>query len=171
MDVVRRNIEQLGGTVRVETTAGEGTTIRLRIPLTLAIVEGLLATIGGDYFTINLAYIVECLELEAVRRKADDRFIDYRGHIVPFVDLREYFGYGDTGAANPQLIIVSLDGDRIGLVVDQLHDNYQSVIKSLGKVYERAQGISGAVILGDGTPALFLDVDRLVRVSRAEVAR
>lgn len=171
MDVVRRNIEQLGGSVRIETSPGSGSTIRIRIPLTLAIVEGLLATIGGDYFMVNLAYIVECLELAAVNRKSDNRLIDYRGHLVPVVDLREYFGYGDTGATNPQIIIVALDGDRIGLVVDQLQDNYQSVIKSLGKVYERAEGISGAVILGDGTPALFLDVDKLVRVSRAEVQR
>jgi two-component system chemotaxis sensor kinase CheA len=171
MDVVKRNIEQLGGSVAITTEVGVGTTIRTRIPLTLAMVEGLLAMIGQDYFMINLAYIVECLELQAVRRKNDSRFIDYRGHIVPFVDLREYFGYGDTQEPNPQLIIVALEGEQIGLVVDRLQDNYQSVIKTLGKVYERAQGISGAVILGDGTPALLLDVDRLVRVSRAEVNR
>lgn len=171
MDVVKRNIEQLGGSVRVATEKGRGTTIRIRIPLTLAMVEGLLATIGEDFFMVNIAYIVECLELQSVRRKNDSRFIDYRGHIVPFVDLREYFGYGDTDEKNPQLIIVALEAERIGLVVDRLHDNYQSVIKSLGKVYERVEGISGAVILGDGTPALLLDVDRLVRVSRAEVRR
>jgi two-component system chemotaxis sensor kinase CheA len=170
MDVVKQNIEKLGGTVRVESTPGEGTQMSLRIPLTLAIVEGLLAEVAGGYYLINIAYIVECLDMQAVNRNGDQRIIDFRGEILPYFDLRSFFGFSPADVGSSQLVVVSVSNDdrKIGLLVDNIHDNYQTVIKSLSKVFERVEGVSGAITLGDGTPALMLDVDRLVRVSAEE---
>ncbi|NBF39206.1 MAG: chemotaxis protein CheA [Spirochaetes bacterium] len=169
MDVVKQNIEKLGGTVRVESRPAKGTRMSLRIPLTLAIVEGLLARIAGGYYLINIAYIVECIDMQAMKRNADQRIIDFRGEILPYFDLRRFFGFAPADLEQSQLVVVSNDDRKIGLLVDSIHDNYQTVIKSLSKVFERVEGISGAVTLGDGTPALMLDVDRLVRVGAEEV--
>ena len=169
MDVVKQNIEKLGGTVRVESHPGEGTRMSLRIPLTLAIVEGLLARIAGGYYLINIAYIVECIDMQAMNRNADQRIIDFRGEILPYFDLRRFLGFASADLGRSQLVVVSNDDRKIGLLVDSIHENYQTVIKSLSKVFERVEGISGAVTLGDGTPALMLDVDRLVRVGAEEV--
>lgn len=184
MDVVKQNIEKLNGSVRIQSTPGEGTVIAIRIPLTLAIVEGLLARIGAGYYLINLTYIVECLDFEAVRRTSNQQMIDFRGEVLPYYDLRRYFGVNGTGDDTPaaaggdghgdghgagQLVVVSLEDRRVGLVVDDIQDKYQTVIKSLSRVFERAEGVSGAIILGDGTPALMLDVDRLVKVTAEEM--
>lgn len=171
MDVVRRNIESIGGSIRIETKKDVGTTLSIRIPLTLAIVDGLLSRIGDSLYLINLSYIVECLDLQDVRTAGNGGdMIDFRGEIVPFLDLRSYFGAeGGAASDHPQVVVVAIEEKKIGLVVDDLLDKYQSVIKSLGKVYEQVEGISGAIILGDGKPALMLDIDRLVKVTRDEV--
>lgn len=172
MDVVRRNIEAIGGSIRIQTEKDVGTTLSIRIPLTLAIVDGLLSRIGDSLYLINLSYIVECLDLKDVRTAGNGGdMIDFRGEIVPFLDLRRYFGVEGAAAEHPQLVVVAIEEKKIGLVVDALLDKYQSVIKSLGKIYERVEGISGAIILGDGKPALMLDVDRLVKVTRDEVKK
>jgi two-component system chemotaxis sensor kinase CheA len=192
MDVVKQNIEKLNGAVRIRSTPGKGTVISIRIPLTLAIVEGLLARIGAGYYLINLSYIVECLDFQTVKRQSNQQMIDFRGEVLPYYDLRRFFGAdarngdgagtaGDAtapgSAAAPdahnvgggQLVVVALDNRRVGLVVDDIQDKYQTVIKSLSRVFERAEGVSGAIILGDGTPALMLDVDRLVKVTAEEI--
>ncbi len=169
MDVVKRNIENLGGSIRVRSQQGVGTNMKIRIPLTLAIVEGLLARIGDGMYLINLAYIVECLELADVVDDSGDQIIDFRGEIVPYLDLRRFFRLEASENGGGQVVVVAIDDRKVGLVVDGILDKYQSVIKSLGKVYERAQGVSGAIILGDGRPALMLDVDRLARVTREEL--
>ncbi|TVR92685.1 MAG: chemotaxis protein CheA [Spirochaetaceae bacterium] len=172
MDVVRRNIEAIGGSIRIQTEKDVGTTLSIRIPLTLAIVDGLLSRIGDSLYLINLSYIVECLDLKDVRTAGNGGdMIDFRGEIVPFLDLRSYFGVEGVAGEHPQLVVVAIEEKKIGLVVDALLDKYQSVIKSLGKIYERVEGISGAIILGDGKPALMLDVDRLVKVTRDEVKK
>lgn len=170
MDVVKRNIEKLGGTVRVTSRAGKGSTITIRIPLTMAIVEGLLARVDRNWYLINLSYIEECLDFEAIHRENRHGFASYRGGVLSFVDMRDYF---DTARApddhgGRQLIVVSVDEKRAGLIVDEIQDTYQSVIKSLGRIYERTEGISGAIMLGNGTPALVLDVDRIVRHASKE---
>ena len=196
MDVVKQNIEKLGGTVGLESERGSGTRISIRIPLTLAIVEGLLADIGGGYYMINLSYIVECLDYRNLDQDTTQNLVDFRGELVPFVDLNHFFGLDGDGSAGElqttaaateatmagpggmdagaatidrQLVVVAFEGYKIGLLVDRIYDKYQTVIKSLGKVYERVDGISGAVILGDGTPALMLDVDRLVRLTATDL--
>jgi two-component system chemotaxis sensor kinase CheA len=187
--VVKQNIEKLDGSVRIRSTPGEGTVITIRIPLTLAIVEGLLARIGDGHYLINLNYVVECLDMQGVQAHTKQQMIDFRGEVLPYYDLRRYFGVnghaaaetadaGDgsgategahAGASSGSLVVVGLEDRRVGLVVDDIHDTYQSVIKSLSKVFERAEGVSGAIILGDGTPALMLDVDRLVKVTAEEI--
>ena len=174
MDVVKQNIEKLNGAVRIRSTPGEGTVISIRIPLTLAIVEGLLARIGAGYYLINLSYIVECLDFQVVKKQSNQQMIDFRGEVLPYYDLRRFFGAdgvaGDArNADGGQLVVVALDNRRVGLVVDDIQDKYQTVIKSLSRVFERAEGVSGAIILGDGTPALMLDVDRLVKVTAEEI--
>ncbi|MFP4374617.1 MAG: chemotaxis protein CheA [Spirochaetaceae bacterium] len=169
MDVVKQNIEKLGGSVRVESRAGEGTRMSLRIPLTLAIVEGLLARIADGYYLINIAYIVECIDMQSIKRDTDQRIIDFRGEVLPYFDLRRFFGFPPSDTGRSQLVVVATDERKIGLLVDSIHDKYQTVIKSLSRVFERVEGISGAITLGDGTPALMLDVDRLVRVGAEEV--
>jgi two-component system chemotaxis sensor kinase CheA len=169
MDVVKQNIEKLGGTVRVESSPGAGTEMSLRIPLTLAIVEGLLAEVAGGYYLINIAYIVECIDMQAAERNAEQRIIDFRGEILPYFDLRTFFGFPPADVGGSQLVVVTNDDRKMGILVDGIHDNYQTVIKSLSSVFDRVEGISGAITLGDGTPALMLDVDRLVRVGATEV--
>lgn len=174
MDVVQRNIEQLSGGVRVASRTGEGSTITIRIPLTLAIVEGLLARVGRNWYLVNLSFIEECLDFDSMDHENRRGYASYRGGIVPFVDLRRYFKTGngrdpgDEPEEGLQLIVVSVDEKRVGLVVDEIQDTYQSVIKTLGRIYEKVEGISGAIMLGNGTPALVLDVDRLVRLASRE---
>jgi two-component system chemotaxis sensor kinase CheA len=160
MDVVARNIEGLGGSVSLESAEGKGTTVRIRVPLTLAIVEGLLCKVGEGYYLVNLAYIDECVDSRSLNRAGGDTF-EFRGKVLPLMDLREFFGSRRNGGG--QVIVVSIEDRRLGLVVDELLENFQSVIKPLGPLLKNTEGISGVVFLGDGTPALMLDVDSLVR--------
>ncbi|MFP4383291.1 MAG: chemotaxis protein CheA [Spirochaetia bacterium] len=169
MDVVKRNIEKIHGAVSITSNPGSGTTISLKIPLTLAIIEGLLARIGDGYYMINISYIVECLDFNSLEKKTSQPLVDFRGEIVPYVDLRSHFKIEGEGALNPQLIIVTSESRKVGLLVDGILANYQTVIKSLGKLFSHVQGVSGAVILGDGTLALMLDVDQLCRLTRDEL--
>ncbi|MFW5643369.1 MAG: chemotaxis protein CheW [Alkalispirochaeta sp.] len=165
MDVVRRNVEGLNGAVSITSSHGSGTVVELRIPLTLAIVEGLLAEVGGQYFLINLAYIRECIDGSSLKRNREQNMFDFRGQIVPIIDLAEHFGIGTAGPNDP-VVVVQAGDTIVGLAVAELHDNHQSVVKSLGKMFSQIEGLSGAVFLGDGTPALMLDVERIVTIAR-----
>ncbi len=169
MDVVRQNIEKINGAVSISSTRGSGTVINLKIPLTLAIIEGLLAKIGEGYYMINISYIVECLDFNSMEKKTSQNMVDFRGEIVPFVDLRSHFAIDAGKAEHPQLIIVSTENRKVGLLVDHILANYQTVIKSLGKLFSQVEGVSGAVILGDGTLALMLDVDQLCRLTQQDL--
>lgn len=165
MDVVRRNIEDLNGAVTVTSEEGAGTAVELRIPLTLAIVEGLLAEVGDQYFLINLAYIRECIDGTAIGDTRKQNMFEFRGQIVPVVDLAEHFGIGSANPEDP-VVVVQAGEEIVGLAVGALHDNHQSVVKSLGRMFSQVDGLSGAVFLGDGTPALMLDIERIVRKAR-----
>ncbi len=172
MDVVRSNIEGLGGSIHLDSEEGSGTTINIRIPLTLAIVEGLLVSVSDQYYLIHLANVLECIDFSTVTSHSSDRrLIEYRGRLVPFFDLGAHFsadaGTND-GTGEKQLVVVSSDGRTVGLLVDEVYDTFQSVIKSLGKMYEDVSGVSGAVILGDGRLALMLDVERLTRTGSSD---
>ncbi|MDA3948036.1 MAG: chemotaxis protein CheA [Spirochaeta sp.] len=165
MDVVRRNVESLNGAVTLTSEEGGGTVVELRIPLTLAIVEGLLAEVGDQFFLINLAYIRECIDGTAIAQTRGQNMFDFRGQIVPVIDLAEHFGIGVAQPENP-IVVVQAGDTIVGLAVSALHENHQSVVKSLGKMFSQIDGLSGAVFLGDGTPALMLDIERIVRTAR-----
>nr|CRH07021.1 Chemotaxis protein cheA [Candidatus Magnetococcus massalia] len=166
MDVVRRSIDALRGSIDVDSKLGEGTTITLRLPLTLAIIEGLLVQIENEFFVLPLAVVEECVELtrKDIADTHDRQVINVRGHIVPYIRLRERFEIQGTPPDVEQIVISEVDGQRIGFVVDHVIGQHQTVIKSLGKGISHPDEFSGATILGDGTVALILDLSKLVRL-------
>lgn len=165
MDVVKRSIEALRGTIDISSQRGVGTTITLKIPLTLAIIDGLLVKIGEEVFVIPLSLVEECIELtEEDIEKAHGRHIaNVRGEIVPYVNLRDKFSITEDKPDIEQIVIADVDDNRVGFVVDDVIGEHQTVIKTLGKFYRDVDGVSGATILGDGTVALILDVPKLIQ--------
>lgn len=165
MDVVRKAIDSLRGTIDVESTPGEGTTITLRIPLTLAIIESLLVRIGADCFVLPLSFVDECIELsrEDVARAHGRHVMNVRGSYVPYIPLRERFAIGGNVPAIEQIVITRIGGNRVGFVVDHVIGEHQTVIKSLSRIYRNVEGVSGATILGDGSVALILDIPQLYK--------
>ncbi|MBU0995031.1 MAG: chemotaxis protein CheA [Proteobacteria bacterium] len=164
MDVVKRNIESLRGSVDIESKKGKGTIITLKLPLTLAIIEGLMVMIGKDRYILPLSAVEECVELpkEEKNRIAGRRILNVRGDAVPYINLREKFEFTDNAPPLEQIVITEVNGERIGFVVDEVIGSHQTVIKSLGPAFKHARDISGATILGDGSVALILDVNKLV---------
>ena len=169
MDVVKRTIEAVRGTIDLTTIPGHGSSVTLRLPLTLAIIDGLLIRVGEARYIIPLSAVEECIELtaEAEARAKGRSFLNVRGELVPFLRLRDVFDA--EGQADPhQKVIVSSIGDtRVGLVVDQIIGSHQTVIKSLSKLHADVTMFSGATILGDGSAALIMDVAQLVTLSQA----
>ncbi|MGB3336880.1 MAG: chemotaxis protein CheA [Devosia sp.] len=165
MDVVKRTIDGLRGSIDVATTPGSGSTMTLRLPLTLAIIDGMLVRVGNGRYTIPLAAVEECVELpEGIEANARGRnFLDIRGSLVPFLRLREVFGTRAPVEPHQKVVIVSSGEGRVGLVVDQIIGNNQTVIKQLSKLHSSIKSFSGATILGDGTVALILDTAHLVQ--------
>lgn len=166
MDVVKRSIEELRGTVDVSTEKGVGSTFTLKLPLTLAIIDGFLVKIGEGSFVLPLSVVAECITLEPEEMvKARKRnIISLRGELVQYIDLRELFTIQtQESSMSERIVIVETKNDRIGLGVDSVIGQYQTVIKTLGKIYKEVEGISGATILGDGTVALILDVGQLIQ--------
>jgi two-component system chemotaxis sensor kinase CheA len=169
MDVVKREIDSLGGTAQLSTEAGKGMTVTLKIPLTLAIIEGLLVRIGQEFYVVPLSSVDGCIEIrkEELLGMGERRIISYRDELVPYIQLRSFFEFGEGAELEPeieQIVIASAQDHRVGLVVDQVIGDYQTVIKPLGRMYRDVDGVSGATILGDGTVALILDVNRLAFV-------
>lgn len=165
MDVVRRNIEALRGTVDIESLENSGSTVRIRLPLTLAIIDGFMVGVGGAAYVIPLDMVIECVELSDSDRDSGDRrnYVNLRGEVLPYIRLRDVFGTRNGRARYENIVVVRYAGHKTGLVVDQLFGEVQAVIKSLGRLYRDADGISGATIMGDGTVALILDVPKLVQ--------
>jgi len=167
MDVVRTSIESLGGAVEIASTTGTGTTITLKLPLTLAIIDGLLVNISCESFVIPLAAVVECVELTGANRKhAHGRhLIKVREEIVPYISLREVFTIDGSTPDIEQVVITEIGDRRVGFVVDKVIGQHQTVIKSMGQMLRNIDNISGATILGDGSVALILDVLKLMQQS------
>ncbi len=170
MDVVKRSIDALRGTIDISSQRGAGTTITLKIPLTLAIIDGLLVKIGREVFVVPLSLVEECVELtEEDKEKAHGRHIaNVRGEIVPYVNLRDKFNITEDKPDIEQIVIADVDDNRVGFVVDDVIGEHQTVIKTLGKFYKDVDGVSGATILGDGAVALILDVPKLVQAAVKE---
>ena len=190
MDVVRRNINALRGSIEIESREGLGTTMRIRLPLTLAIIDGFLVGVGASSFVVPLEMVVECLELtqEEIDASQGRDHLNLRGELLPFIRLKDLFDIPEPPPAeddeeedelrhqlDPELalllqplqrqnvVVVNYAGHRAGLVVDTLQGEYQTVIRPLGAVFNGLQGISGFTILGTGRVALILDVPGLVR--------
>ena len=165
MDVVRQGIEALRGSLEIDSRSGEGTTVTVRMPLTLAIIEGLLMSVGGRCFVLPLAAVEECIELSRadVAKSHGRDIVEVRGHAIPYVRLRERFAIGGEPPEIEQIVISDVEGSRVGFAVDRVVGELQTVIKSLGRVYRNVDGVSGSTILGDGTVALILDAPRIVR--------
>lgn len=168
MDVVRREIDSLRGSIDVTSKKNVGTTIDLSLPLTLAIIDGLLVDVDGGKYVIPLSTIEECLELTTERyaMSRDRNVIQVRGEAVPFIRLREVFDLPYSDLQHEEVVVVSSGNLRAGIVVDKVIGDHQTVIKSLGKVYQHVEGVSGATIMGDGEVALILDIAGLVRCAR-----
>ncbi len=170
MDVVKRTIESLRGTIELATTPGQGSSVALRLPLTLAIIEGLLIRVGEGRYVIPLSAIEECVELPAHLGQASRSrsFLDIRGDLVPFLRLRDLFEEEGQRDEHQKVIITSVGDTRVGLVADQIIGSHQTVIKSLSKLHADVTMFSGATILGDGAAALILDVAQLVAAGQAK---
>ena len=157
MDVVKRNIESLRGAIDIESRKGKGTTIAIRLPLTLAIIDGLLVRIAEEHFVIPLSIVEECVELaRAQAGQNGKRLANVRGELVPYISLREFFGIGGAPPGMEQIVITQTEGKRVGFLVDQVIGENQTVIKALGGAFKGADWVSGATILGDGSVALII---------------
>ncbi|MDD2609938.1 MAG: chemotaxis protein CheA [Giesbergeria sp.] len=187
MDVVRRNITALRGSTEIDSTEGVGTTIRIRLPLTLAIIDGFLVGVGGSSFVIPLDMLDECVELttEEMQAAQGRDQLNLRGELLPFIRLKQLFAIADTPPPVPSeqdlsnldpelafllqpvlrenVVVVNCAGRRAGLVVDTLQGEHQTVIRPLGAVFQGIACISGFTILGTGRVALIIDVPSLVQ--------
>jgi len=168
MDVVRRTIEGMRGSIDVDSRPGVGTTVTLRLPLTLAIIDGLLIEVADEKYTLPLASVQEIIELapdKASPSRTGD-FLDIRGKFVPFLRLRQLFDCAAPAPERQSVVIVEAADGGVGLVVDHIIGTNQTVIKQMSKLHRGARSISGATILGDGTVALIIDVPQLVAMAR-----
>jgi len=163
MDVVRRNIEALRGTIDIDSVLGAGTTITLKLPLTLAIIDGLLVEIGGQSFIIPLSMVNECIEFNEKKHKTQSgrKIIKVREDLIPYVNLRSIFAIDGKAPDIQQIVIIEIDQRRVGFVVDNVVGDHQTVIKSLGKSFKDVECVSGATVLGDGSVALIVDIMKI----------
>ncbi|MCP4041148.1 MAG: chemotaxis protein CheA [Gammaproteobacteria bacterium] len=165
MDVVKRSIESLRGKVRIDSEGGKGSTVTVELPLTMAIIEGLLVQVGEERYVLPLSLVEECIELSAdhAGQSKGNRLIEVRGELVPYLRLREWFGLQGKPPPIEQIVVTRLGDTRFGFTVDEVIGQHQTVIKALGKFYEGVKGLSGATILGDGSVALILDAPKVVQ--------
>lgn len=164
MDVVRKNIEALRGSIDIGSKPGEGTTVSIRLPLTLAIIDGFLVGVGESSYVIPLDMVIECIELDEDERDYDRQgYINLRGEVLPFLSMRDLFEENNARPERESIVVVQYGGQRAGFVVDELLGEFQTVIKPMGKILQGVKGISGTTILGTGEVAVILDVLNLVQ--------
>jgi two-component system chemotaxis sensor kinase CheA len=169
MDVVRRNIESLRGQISLASTDGRGTTTQIRLPLTLAMIDGFLTLVGGVHYVLPLAVVSECIDVPPECRAAPERTcgtFDLRGEVLPYLDLARFYGSAQGAAPKPgsrrSLVVVRQGPVRIGLVVDRLLGEHQTVIKPLASIFKPLEALAGSTILGSGDVALVLDMQGLM---------
>ncbi|ULQ58920.1 chemotaxis protein CheA [Brucepastera parasyntrophica] len=166
MDVVNRQMELINGSVSIESKEHEFSRITLKIPLTLAIIDGLLTRIGNEYYVIPLSVVVSCLEFIRAKEQNKSDIIIFHNHQLPFVNMRDFFNIPGERPVIEQLVVVHSKNQQIALLVDQVIGGNQTVIKPLGKLYRHAEGISSGTILGDGSVALILDVEQIFEATK-----
>ncbi len=164
LDVVRRNVNTLSGAIHVASQKGQGTTFTIRLPLTLAIIDGFAVKVDTETYVIPLSSVQECLELPREKHRSEEGgVINLRGEALPYVQLRDLFGGGGKAPEREKIIVVEYQGGRAGLAADELLGEQQAVIKPLGRLFQGINGVSGSTILGNGRVALILDVPALCR--------
>ena len=167
MDVVKRDIDSLGGSVALETQKGKGSSFILKIPLTLAIIEGMLVQICNNKYVIPVSSVEECIEYEPTEET--DFLCSHiiaRDEYLPCINMRKYFELSGTPPQEQQVVVVNDQSSKIGIIVDSILGNHQTVIKPIGKLFKKIQGLSGSTILGDGSVALILDIFKLSDIIR-----
>ncbi len=168
MDVVRRNIEALRGTVTIYSEPGEGSTIEIRLPLTLAIIDGFLVGVGASKFIFPLESVVEVIETRPMQAAVDARgrsIVELRGKALPVVSLRTLYALDTPEPDRASVVVIQSGGERFGVLVDQLLGQHQTVIKPLAKLFRSLRGMSGSSILGNGEVALIFDVNSLSQLA------
>ncbi|MGK7397119.1 MAG: chemotaxis protein CheA [Candidatus Cyclobacteriaceae bacterium M3_2C_046] len=164
MDVVKRKISDIRGEVNIDSKINEGTSITIKLPLTLSIIDGLLVKIYDTFFVIPLSAVDKCYEIEHIEiAQSFNNLLVLDGKQVPFINLRDEFNITFNPPNIQQVVMVDYDGDKVGLSVDEIIGEYQAVLKPLGRLYKDVEIVSGATILGDGTIALVLDTNRIVK--------
>ncbi len=164
LDVVKRNIESLRGSVELLSEEGRGTSLTIRLPLTLAIIDGFSVGVGDEHFIIPSDYVTECAELAPEARNSEGSgIINLRGHAVPYIRLRESFHVAGQTPDRENVVIVKVGSFDAGIAVDRLLGGMQAVIKPLGKAFRDVPGIAGSTILDDGRVGLIVDVPRLLQ--------
>ena len=173
MDVVRRNIEALRGNVSVDSELGQGTTVTIHLPLTLAIIDGFMVEAQKERYIIPLSMVEECVEMSSDEWQIDDiqHYVNLRGQVLPYLRLGDFFHKNKkhTHTQRESLVVVRFGDAKAGFVVDELHGENQTVIKPLGKLFENLNGIGGATVLGSGDVALILDVQGLIQHAKKRV--
>jgi two-component system chemotaxis sensor kinase CheA len=167
MDVVRQNIEALRGTIEVESSANVGTTIRVRLPLTLAIIDGFLVKVANNTYVIPVENIIECIEFDK-QLNSNAGFTNLRGELLPYLRLRGLFGEKEVPLSHQDLVVINYGKEKAGLVVDGLLGEFQTVLKPLGKIFNPVSWITGSTILGTGEVAVILDVVGLIQLSKKQ---
>lgn len=163
MDVVRSNIQALRGRIELDSVEGHGSTIRIRLPLTLAIIDGFMVGVGDTTFVVPLDMVVECIELSAwASDEGEGQYLNLRGEVLPYRRLRDYFDTKGEQARRENVVVVRYGEHKAGLVVDKLMGEFQTVIKPLGKLFKGEKGIGGFTILGNGGVALIVDIPGLM---------
>jgi two-component system chemotaxis sensor kinase CheA len=170
MDVVRRSIEALRGSIELESVEGHGTTVRLRLPLTVAIIEGFAVGVADERYVIPVGSVTECITANEAAPHVTTGVLPMRNGVLPFVRLRQLLGAPfrsahDTTAIRESIVIVESDGRKVGLVVDELFGETQAVISPLAEMFRGVQGVSGSTILADGRVSLILDIPSLVALT------
>jgi two-component system chemotaxis sensor kinase CheA len=162
MDVVRSNIQALRGTVDLDSVEGQGSTTRIRLPLTLAIIDGFMVGVGNAVYVIPLDMVVECVELGAWRHDGNGQCLNLRGEVLPYRRLRDHFDIQADAVPRENVVVVRYGEHKAGLVVDKLMGEFQTVIKPLGKLFQGEKSLGGFTILGSGEVALIVDVPGLM---------
>lgn len=162
LDVVLQNIESLRGAITVKSTPNQGSRFILRLPLTLAIIDGFLVAVGQNQFIIPMDMVLECLHFTDENKTDSNQFFALRGNLIPFLRLRDYYPTNSDGNTLRENIVIVRNGEKkAGIVVERLLGEYQTVIKPMGSVFRHVKGVSGSSILGDGNVALIIDIPSL----------